>query len=130
MLGGAWAVEVVIDEDRSAYAAWGLGLGNVWYLFNPTTQAQGWKEKGWLGDKVAGAIQKAGVVTTEKTQQLGLGSDQDQDGRDGLSSAMGSKWQSAGAFAVDGKGIVIWGGRALRADDMMNLEEGARLLIL
>jgi hypothetical protein len=30
LLGGAWNVEVVIDEDRALYAAWGLGLGSVW----------------------------------------------------------------------------------------------------
>jgi hypothetical protein len=31
---------------------------------------------------------------------------------------------------VDSKGTVIWGGKAERADDMMNLEEGARILVL
>lgn len=47
-----------------------------------------------------------------------------------MTSAMGTKWQEAGAFAVDGKGTVIWGGKALRVDDMMNLEDGARILEL
>lgn len=61
-MGGAWNVQVVIDEDRAIYAAWGLGLGNVWYMFNPTTQVQGWKEKGWLGKSVADSIQRSGGV--------------------------------------------------------------------
>ena len=113
-------MEIVIDEDRALYASWGLGLGSVWYLLNPSTQAQGWKEKGWLGDKVAGAIQKRGLDERP---------DHDHDG-DEVSTVMGNKWQEAGAFAVDGHGTVIWGGKALKADDVMELEEGAKLLLL
>lgn len=120
LLGGAWNIEVVIDEDRSLYAAWGLGLGSVWYLFNPTTQAQGWKEKGWLGETVAGELQRRGADGPV---------DASEHRRD-PSTAMGTKWQEAGAFAVDGQATVIWGGKATRADDMLDLEEGARLLLL
>ncbi|KAH6885270.1 hypothetical protein B0T10DRAFT_492317 [Thelonectria olida] len=123
MLGGAWSVRVVIDEDRALYAAWGLGLGGMWYLFNPTTQVQGWKEKGWLGDKVAGAIQR-GKGIQEKPSAPG---DEGQD--DGPTTVMGNKWQEAGAFAVDGTGTVVWGGKALRADDVMDLDYGARILM-
>jgi hypothetical protein len=126
LLGGAWSVEVIIDEDRSIYAAWGLGLGNVWHLFHPAAQIQGWKEKGWLGDKVADSIQKNGGSTRVQVAEKSDFEDDDDD----LTSAMGTKWQEAGAFAVDGKGTVIWGGKALRVDDMMNLEEGARILEL
>lgn len=54
----------------------------------------------------------------------------DGEEEDEATSALGTKWQEAGAFAVDGKGTVIWGGKALRADDVMNLEEGARILEL
>lgn len=120
LLGGAWNVQVVVDEDRAIYAAWGLGLGNMWYLFNPTTQAQGWKEKGWLGEKVAGEIQKRGVESSRTTVA--------EDDEDAVSTVMGNKWQEAGAFAVDGMGTVIWGGKAERADDVMDLEFGARIL--
>ena len=115
-MGGAWNVEIVIDEDRAIYAAWGLGVGTVWHLFNPATQMQGWKEKGWLGGKVADAIEKKGIETSNDID----------DGN----SIMGNKWLESGAFAVDGKGTVIWGGKALRADDLMNLDEGAQLLQL
>ncbi|KAH6980920.1 hypothetical protein BKA56DRAFT_586166 [Ilyonectria sp. MPI-CAGE-AT-0026] len=126
MLGGAWSVRVVIDEDRALYAAWGLGLGNMWYLFNPTTQVQGWKETGWLGDKVAGAIQRNGIQEKPSPTAGGPGG---EDGDDGPMTVMGNKWQEAGAFAVDGTGTVIWGGKALRADDVMDLDYGARILM-
>lgn len=61
LLGGSWSVQVVIDEDRAVYAAWGLGLGSVWSVLNPATQVQSWKEKGWLGGEVAGALGRTWV---------------------------------------------------------------------
>lgn len=122
LLGGAWNVQIIVDEGRAIYAAWGLGLGGMWYLFNPTTQAQGWREKGWLGEKVAGAIQKKGVESSRTVV------DGENDEEDEVSTVMGNKWQEAGAFAVDGTGTVIWGGKAERADDVMDLEFGARIL--
>lgn len=121
MMGGAWNVKVIVDEDRAIYAAWGLGLGNMWYLFNPTTQMQGWKETGWLGEKVAGAIQKKGGGAQAPTPS---------EDEDAVATTMGNKWQESGAFAVDGKGTVIWGAKATRADELMNLDEGATLLTL
>ncbi|KAK1590904.1 uncharacterized protein LY79DRAFT_195550 [Colletotrichum navitas] len=144
MLGGAWNVQIVIDEDRAIYAAWGLGLGSVWYVFNPTSQVQGWKEKGWLGEKVAGAIQRTGTGAASPSpapvQRRGTGST-NQKGSitpaggaaageeiEGPSTVLGNKWQTAGAFAVDGRGTVVWGGKALRADDPMDLETGAQIL--
>lgn len=116
---------MIIDEDRSLYASWGLGLGSVWHIFHPAAQIQGWKEKGWLGEQVAEGIQKQNARV--KVQEKGSPNDEDDDD---MTSAMGTKWQEAGAFAVDGKGTVIWGGKALRVDDMMNLEDGARILEL
>ncbi|KAF9879468.1 hypothetical protein CkaCkLH20_03011 [Colletotrichum karsti] len=150
LLGGAWNVQVVIDEDRAIYAAWGLGLGSVWYVFNPTSQVQGWKEKGWLGEKVAGAIQRTGTGGPSASaaapgglQRKGTGASGKKgapppapgaDGMDeaeemaGASTVMGNKWQTAGAFAVDGRGTIIWGGKALRADDPMDLDAGVAAL--
>ncbi|PNY27045.1 Uncharacterized protein TCAP_03032 [Tolypocladium capitatum] len=119
LLGGAWNVRIVIDEDRAVYAAWGLGLAGVWHLFHPAAQVQGWREKGWLGDQVAEAVQRRGGVQSVAAQA---------DDEDGASTVLGNKWQEAGAFAVDGRGTVIWGGKASRADDVMDLDEGARLL--
>jgi len=146
LVGGAWNVSVVIDEDRSLYAAWGLGLGSVWYVLNPTSQVQGWKEKGWLGASVAGAITRTGTAGMGRStldaeregRRMGVkgvgdgngagtvGRDEGQD--EGPSTVLGNKWQQAGAWAVDGRGTVVWGGRAVRADDVMDLEAGVRAL--
>ncbi|KAI1755706.1 hypothetical protein F4782DRAFT_486584 [Xylaria castorea] len=151
MLGGAWNVEVVIDEDRAIYAAWGLGLGSVWYMFNPTTQVQGWKQKGWLGIKVADAVQRTGeadrpAAATKKNDSgvkrtntgLSAGSQgrsgareieaDSEAGMSGPSTVMGNKWQQAGLFAIDERGTVIWAAKAVRADDVMDLDAAAAIL--
>ncbi|KAI8951844.1 hypothetical protein F4801DRAFT_578162 [Xylaria longipes] len=153
MLGGAWNVEVVIDEGRAIYAAWGLGLGSVWYMFNPTTQVQGWKEKGWLGIKVADAIQRTGEAdrlaaaaaagtndSGVKRTNTGLGTRshgrsgvreteaESEAGTLGPSTMMGNKWQQAGLFAIDGRGTVIWAAKAVRADDVMDMDAAAAIL--
>ncbi|KAM0222873.1 hypothetical protein ACHAPQ_008363 [Fusarium lateritium] len=125
LLGGAWSVRVIVDEERALYAAWGLGTSSMWYVLNPTTQVQGWKEKGWLGEKVAGAIQGKEPAKKPNTNVSAVGEDEE----DGPLTTMGNKWQEAGAFAVDGTGTVIWGGKAARADDVMELEDGARILL-
>ncbi|ORY60703.1 uncharacterized protein BCR38DRAFT_442245 [Pseudomassariella vexata] len=130
LLGGAWNVEVVIDEDRVIYAAWGLGLGTVWSMFNPTTQVQGWKEKGWLGIKVADSIQRTGSFSpVVPPSQAGKGAVVGPaESTDGPSTVMGNKWQQAGLFAVDGRGTVLLATKALRADDVMDLDAAATAL--
>lgn len=165
LLGGEWSVEVVIDEDRAIYAAWGLGLCSVWHVFNPSSQAQAWKETGWLGEKVAGAVQKeeersAGAAALRDARdareaaggrwklgrtRTGASSDgisragtagsaasaasaASGMGDDGPASGLGNKWQTAGAFAIDGRGTVIWGGKAMKVDDVLDLEAGVRIL--
>ncbi|KAF5022665.1 hypothetical protein F66182_5283 [Fusarium sp. NRRL 66182] len=127
LLGGAWSVRVIVDQERALYAAWGLGTGSMWYVFNPTTQVQGWKETGWLGEKVAGAIQGKG--TAEKKPAVKTNVEEVDEEDEGPLTTMGNKWQEAGAFAIDGTGTVIWGGKAARADDVMELEDGARILL-
>ncbi|KAI1080081.1 hypothetical protein F5B20DRAFT_580483 [Whalleya microplaca] len=132
MLGGAWAVEVVIDEERAVYAAWGLGLGNTWYMFNPTTQIQGWREKGWLGIKVANAVQRTGTGLSTaapppragKGPGVGGGAGGGEE-NEGPSTVIGNKWQQAGLFAVDARGTVVWAAKALRADDVMDIDAAA-----
>ncbi|KAI1263440.1 hypothetical protein F5Y18DRAFT_429124 [Xylariaceae sp. FL1019] len=144
MLGGKWNLEVIVDEDRAIYAAWGLGLGNVWYMFNPTTQAAGWREKGWLGIKVANAVQKPGATGSltakngASVNRTGTGvstkSQNRQDTKEfenevvGPSTVMGNKWQQSGLFAVDGRATVVWGAKAVRADDVMDLDAAAAVL--
>lgn len=38
----------------------------------------------------------------------------------------GSRWQTAGSWAVDKGGVVRWGGMGGSSDDVMDLEEGVR----
>lgn len=42
----------------------------------------------------------------------------------------GSRWQTAGNFAVDAQGIVRWGGPAARADEVPTFEEALRAVNL
>ncbi|XXH02641.1 hypothetical protein Hte_009022 [Hypoxylon texense] len=135
LLGGAWNVEVVVDEERAVYAAWGLGLGGVWYMFNPTTQIQGWKEKGWLGVRVANSVQRTGGLNdngNNKQQKQGpnaaTAAPPAGGASEGPSTVMGNKWQQSGLFAVDGRGTVVWAAKALRADDVMDLNAAAAVL--
>lgn len=160
MLGGAWNVQIVIDQERAIYAAWGLGVASsLWYCLGPTAQVQAWKETGWLGEKVASAVdarkgrqeekrveailtprKKGGAATTSTTNTTSSGNSSSKGGggagesmtinENNPSTELGSKWQESGAFAVDGTGTVVWGGKAVRADDVMDLEEGAKLLML
>ncbi|CAH0038722.1 unnamed protein product [Clonostachys solani] len=115
LMGGRWLVDIVIDEDRALYSAWGLGLGDYMYMFHPAAQMHSWKHKGWLGSKVASTMYKRSA-------------DSRYDDESDEVLVMGSKWQEAGVFAVDGTGKVIWGVKAQRSDDTMDLEMGARLL--
>ncbi|KAI1779234.1 hypothetical protein F4818DRAFT_243450 [Hypoxylon cercidicola] len=135
LLGGAWNVEVVIDEERAVYAAWGLGLGNIWYMFNPTTQIQGWKEKGWLGIRVANSVQQTGSLRqgaapagAASAKVASVGATPPAGASEGPSTVMGNKWQQSGLFAVDGRGTVVWAAKALRADDVMDMNAAAAAL--
>jgi hypothetical protein len=139
LLGGAWNVNVVIDEDRAVYAAWGLGLGSVWYVLNPTSTVAGFKEKGWLGSSVAGSLQRSGALkpggpvdASPKPRGMSTGNGAGVVGSDapgdGPATVMGNKWQESGAWAVDGRGKIVWGGKAARADDVMDLDEGVKAL--
>lgn len=132
LIGGAWSVQVIVDEDRAIYAAWGLGLSSVWYYFNPATQTAAWKEKGWLGARVATSIQRSGGAaaassTARPTAGKGGAAAEADDGL-GPASTMGNKWQQGGAFAVDERGTVVWGGKAKSADEMMDLDAGCKAL--
>ncbi|KAJ0122898.1 hypothetical protein J7T55_011359 [Diaporthe amygdali] len=129
LMGGAWKVQVIIDEDRAIYAAWGLGLSTVWSYFNPTTQTAAWKEKGWLGSTVATSINRKMGMRGNGGMDLGAA---DAGGgaaeAEGPGTIMGNKWQQGGAFAVDERGTVVWGGKAERADEVADLAAGIRAL--
>lgn len=124
-------MRVLVDEDRAVYAAWGLGLGSMWYVLHPASQAAGFREKGWLGATIAGSLQVRQQQRGRK--KGGAGGEGESDGsRDaddgGPVTTMGNKWQEAGAWAVDGRGRIVWGGKAARADDVMDLDAGVRAL--
>lgn len=132
MLGGAWNVQVVVDPSRALYALWGLGTGSAWYVLNPATQVASWKVDGWLGQKVAAAVRRSEgyerrAQEIQARRRRGDGGGQ-EGGPPGAEGAMGNKWQEAGAWAVDQRGSVVWGGKAKSADDVMDLDAGIRAL--
>lgn len=97
-LGGAWAIDVVVDQTRELYALWGLGISNWGHLLNPRNGYNqimlGKKEGVWGG-------------------QVGEG---------------GCRWQVGGAYAVDERGIVKWGGPMKSVDEQIQIEEGIKAL--
>lgn len=121
----------------------------MWYYFNPTTQTAAWKEKGWLGARVATSIQRQGTAgsldavaaaappssSQQTKKQKGAPAArervEEEDGDfGGPGTTMGNKWQQGGAFAVDERGVVVWGGKAKSADDLMDFEAGVKALRL
>lgn len=118
----------MVDEERAIYAAWGLGLGSVWYVLNPASQVAGFKEKGWLGARVAGSLQGGGPKGRGGSGNGVVG--KDVDPAQGPVTTMGNKWQETGAWAVDGRGAIVWGGKAARADEVMDLDAGIRALVV
>jgi hypothetical protein len=47
-----------------------------------------------------------------------------QDGIWNRPTQSGSRWQTAGSFAVDGSGVVRWAQVSARADEVQRLERG------
>jgi hypothetical protein len=97
-LGGAWNVDIIVDTDRELYAAWGLGLSNWGHLLHPRN---GYNQ--YLLGK------KEGVWG----QAVGEG---------------GCRWQVGGAYAVDDRGIVKWGGPMKSVDEQIVFEDGVKAL--
>jgi hypothetical protein len=97
-IGGAWAVDVVVDQTREIYALWGLGISNWGHVLNPRNGYNqvmlGRKENVW-------------------GSQVGEG---------------GCRWQVGGVYAVDERGIVKWGGPMKSVDEKIELEQGVKAL--
>lgn len=91
-------VDIIVDEKRELYALWGLGISNWGHLLNPRN---GYNQY-MLG-------KKEGVWG----QQVGEG---------------GCRWQTGGAYAIDGRGIVKWSYPMKSVDDQIPLEEGIKEL--
>lgn len=110
-------------------------------MFNPTTQREAWKEKGWLGEKVAGSITRTGTWGKQLNGNGPVGGQApskvvdgpkrttiEEEENSGPSTTMGNKWQQAGVFAVDGRGVVVRAQKALRADDCLDMESAVKSL--
>jgi hypothetical protein len=97
-LGGAWNLDVIVDEHRELYALWGLGISNWGHLLNPRN---GYNQ--YLLGK------KEGVWG----QQVGEG---------------GCRWQTGGVYAVDERGVVKWGGPMKSVDEQIVFEDGIKEL--
>ncbi|KAF2632055.1 hypothetical protein BU25DRAFT_358614 [Macroventuria anomochaeta] len=97
-LGGPWMLDIIVDESRELYALWGLGISNWGHLLNPRN---GYNQY-MLG-------KKEGVWG----QQVGEG---------------GCRWQTGGAYAIDGRGIVKWAYPMKSVDDQVPIEEGIKEL--
>ncbi|TVY25713.1 hypothetical protein LHYA1_G006548 [Lachnellula hyalina] len=97
-IGGAWAVTVVVDEEREVYASWGLGVSTTYHLLNPWTQV---------------AMHKLGKEEGIWAREV---------------DPSGNRWQVGGGWAMDEVGIVRWGAASKTADDMPNLVEACETL--
>lgn len=89
-------LQIIVDAERKAYAAWGLGTSNLWH--------------------VLGCI--PGVSKLSKETGINV-----------RPTESGSRWQTAGSFAVDGQNTVKWSKKNLRADDMPDFNEALRVLL-
>lgn len=83
--------QIVVDAEREAYAAWGLGTSSLWHVIGSIPSVSKLKE---------------------------------EDGINVRPTESGSRWQTAGNFAVDGQGTVKWSRKDQRADDMPDFKEG------
>lgn len=97
-LGGSWGIQVIIDESKNLYAAWGLGQSTTWYVYNPVTQME---------------VRKLG--TNE-----GIWGTAVAEG--------GDRWLMGGYWAVDGNGRILCGGRSEKCEEKMDLAGAANVL--
>jgi alkyl-hydroperoxide reductase/thiol specific antioxidant family protein len=95
MLGGVERVRIVVDTDRTLYAAWGLGLTSAGHF---------------LGARSLAAVARlaAGGVRNRHPS--------------------GTRWQTAGTFALDATGIVCWRHLPIHAGDLPDLDAALALL--
>ncbi|KAF2639991.1 hypothetical protein P280DRAFT_469727 [Massarina eburnea CBS 473.64] len=91
------AVNMVVDDERRIYAAWGLGVSSFWHVLNP-----------WSLYSVY-ALGKQDNIWNRPTES-------------------GTRWQSAGSFAVAGDGTVKWSKPNVSADDVPDFEEALKAL--
>lgn len=97
-IGGAWNVDIIVDENRELYALWGLGLSSYAHLLNPRNgfnQVMLGKKEGVWG------------------QQVGEG---------------GCRWQTGGAYSVNERGFVQWGRPMNSVDEVLDFDEACKAI--
>lgn len=90
-------LEVVVDDQREIYGAWGLGVSSVWHVLSP-----------W------------GLYDLYKLAK--------EEGIANRPTASGFRFQTGGAWAVDAKGKVVWGGVAAGANEIPDFAEAVEAL--
>ncbi|CAI6335003.1 unnamed protein product [Periconia digitata] len=80
-------VDMIVDDERSLYADWGLGVSSFWHVLSPSSMYSVYK----------------------------LGKQEDIWNRP---TESGTRWQSAGSFAVASDGTVKWSHPSASADDI------------
>ncbi|KAK0630629.1 hypothetical protein B0T17DRAFT_488585 [Bombardia bombarda] len=98
-VGGAWDVDVVVDEQRDLYAQWGLGLSTAWHAV--------------LGS----------ASTLYSAYCLGR-----NEGIWNGATESGNRWQMGGAYAIDASGFVRWAHVGAATSDVPDFEEALAAL--
>ncbi|KNG48650.1 thioredoxin-like protein [Stemphylium lycopersici] len=97
-LGSAQNVDVIVDAERDLYALWGLGISTWSHVLHPRN-----------GYNQVMLRKNEGVWG----QQVGEGA---------------CRWQLGGAYAVDGRGVVTWGGPMDSVDEEIRFDDGVKTL--
>src|SRR5690242_6084638 len=95
ILGGAERVRIVVDTDRTLYAAWGLGLTDA---------------RHFLGARSLAAVARLAASGIRNRHPSG------------------TRWQTAGTFALDAAGIVRWRHIPAYAGDLPGLDAALAML--
>lgn len=90
-------LEVVVDDEREVYGAWGLGVSSFWHVMSPQGLYDVYK------------------LSTE-------------EGIANRPTESGYRFQTGGAWAVDGLGVVVWGGVAGGASEIPDFGEAVGVL--
>jgi AhpC/TSA antioxidant enzyme len=96
-VGGLDKVELVVDEGRTLYAAYGLGFSTWWHVLNPWSLAK--------------------VFQLGKTENIW-----------NRPTESGSRWQTAGIFAIDETGVVRYAHPAQTTDDLGDIQAALKSL--
>jgi hypothetical protein len=94
--GGPGSVELVIDEDRRLYAAWGLGRSSLAHFMGPHSLRE------------VARLARHGIRNRHPE---------------------GTRWQTAGTFALDSEANVRWVHIPTHAGDLPDLERAARSVV-